>query len=66
MILAFIVAEAEHGGDFFERYLDLLTDPAHWAFEITVTVIVDIIIIGMMIPFIRRAVRRHDEEHHGE
>ena len=60
-----LLLEAGHGTEgFWDKYLELLGDPAHWAFEITVTVIVDLIIIGLLWPLVVRWVKRHDETHH--
>lgn len=43
-----------------ETYLDLVTDWAHWAFELTVEAVTAAVAYG----FGKRAVRRHDEKHH--
>lgn len=47
-----------------ETYLDLLSDPAHWAFELTLMLLFDGLLLGLAWPLVKRAVRRHDERHH--
>ncbi len=48
-----------------EHYLELLTDPAHWAFEITLQVLIDGIVIGVGWKLFRKWHHRHDIEVHG-
>jgi len=47
------------------EYLSLLTDPAHWAFELTLQMIVDGILFTVVAP---RAMKwwheRHDRDNH--
>lgn len=55
-------------GAFIVRYLDLLTDPAHWAFELTVQLFVDGLIIGVLWRFLfrerlRRVIDREHQAH---
>ena len=47
-----------------ETYTELLRDPAHWYFELTLIVIFDIIIGAIAWPFIKQAIRKHDERKH--
>ena len=53
---AHLIAEAEHGhaGGFFEEYVSLLTDPAHIALELTFLVTVDLLLVGLLWPLIKR------------
>lgn len=48
-----------------ETYMELMTDRAHLLFEITLTVIQDVIIGMVLWPLAKRAVRRHDRDVHG-
>ena len=62
------------GGDFWAEYFGLLTDPAHVAFELTMSAIVDLFIIflgykiiwkGYIYPRLRRSIHQElDAEHH--
>lgn len=57
----------EHEGEsFFTRYLELLSDPAHWAFEITLMLLIDGLLLALIArPLMKRWVKRHDREVHG-
>lgn len=60
-----IASEGAHAaGSLWERYVDLITDPAHWMMEGTIIVVIDILLVGVGLPFLKRWVRRHDEQHH--
>lgn len=62
-----------------DEYLHLLQDPAHWMFEITVSIIFDLLVVGLIwqvvikkhiIPKLRKEIhaeidREHDLEHKG-
>lgn len=50
-----------------ETFLSLLGDAAHWEFEIFVTIVFDMIVVGMMWPFIKKHWQHHIEsdEMHG-
>lgn len=55
-------------GALIVRYLDLLTDPAHWLFELTVQLFVDGLVVGILWKFIfrdrlRRVIDREHEVH---
>ncbi len=49
------------------EYLDILTDPAHGLAEVTFTVLVDVLGVGLLWPLVRRLIRREhtiiDAEH---
>lgn len=47
-----------------ETYMDLMTDSAHWAFEITLMVIFDVIIGMIAWPLVKRAILNHDKKAH--
>lgn len=65
-----------HEGGMWERYMSLLTDPAHILFEITISILFDVIIVylgyqlivkKLIIPKLRRDIHRElDAEHHIE
>lgn len=48
-----------------DHYREIMTDPAHLMAEVSLMLIVDVLFMGVMWPFIRRMVRRHDREIHG-
>lgn len=59
-----------HSDNFWDRYFELLTDPAHWLFEITVTLTVDvlvgfIILKKIVIPKVKRALHKEIDKEHG-
>lgn len=49
-----------------ETYMELMKDPSHWAFEITLIIIFDVIIGMIAWPLIKRAVLLHDKKHHNK
>ena len=49
---------------FWHEYLHLITDPAHLALEFTMVIMVDVILLGMAWPLVKRAIRRHDKKFH--
>lgn len=55
----------DHGGDFLGEYTELITDPAHIAFEITIAIIFDLLVLSLLIPMIRKFVKeRLGREHY--
>ena len=48
-----------------ETYIELLRDPAHWAFEITLILIFDVIIGMLAWPLFRKWLAHHDKVKHG-
>jgi hypothetical protein len=69
-MILMLVLEAE-GGPFLHEYWSILTDPAHVAVEITLTILLDVVLLGMLWPLIKgyfnaRLARQHellDKEH---
>ena len=63
--------EEAHGGGFLHEYWSILTDPAHVAVEITLMILLDGLLLGVLWPLIRAYLnhvleRQHaalDEEH---
>lgn len=47
-----------------ETYWELMKDPAHWLFELTLIVIFDVIIGAIAWPFIKRWIKEHDRKKH--
>lgn len=50
-------------GEFWHEYTHLLRDPAHFLYELTLMLVIDGLLIGLLVP---RWIKRHDEEHHAE
>lgn len=46
------------------EYVGLLHDPAHILFELTLMVVIDGVLLGAAVPFVKRAVRKHDTQRH--
>lgn len=47
-----------------ETYMELMTDPAHWFFEITLIVIFDVLLGMILWPFAKKWLKAHDEKKH--
>jgi len=63
----FISLEVHHDeGGFFSQYFGLLTNPAHIAFELTLVVVIDGILLGLLVPTIRRYVNYRLQRQHAE
>lgn len=77
-IVFFADPHAGSGEGFFTEYFELLTNPAHIVFELTLMAIVDGLLIGLLWPLFRRFVdyklrkqheafdREHGIHHHGD
>jgi hypothetical protein len=71
IIVMFIPLEEAHGGGFLHEYWSILTDPAHVSVELTLTLLFDGLLLGVLWPLIRAYFnhvleRQHaklDEEH---
>lgn len=48
-----------------ETYIELLTDPAHIMFELTLMLIFDVLIGMLAWPMFRKWLAAHDLRHHG-
>lgn len=46
-----------------ETFFTLLTDPAHWEFEIFLMIVFDVLIGFFIWPFVRRALVHHKSDH---
>lgn len=55
-----------HTGGVWDEYLDLLTNGAHWMFEVTSDIVVGIILYKPIGYFWNRWHDRHDREHHND
>lgn len=40
--------------EFFEHYMDIMSDPAHLAAEVTLMLLVDVLFLGLVWPFLRK------------
>ena len=51
--------------DFLHHYVEILSDPAHLAVELTLMLLVDVLVLGLLWPWVRRAInKRISAEHH--
>lgn len=55
-----------HGGGFADEYWSLLTDPAHVAVEITLMILLDGLLLGVLWPLIRAYFHHVLERQHAE
>lgn len=51
---------------FIEHYIDILSDPAHLAVELTLMLVVDVLVLGLLWPLIRRFINRKIDRAHAE
>jgi hypothetical protein len=49
---------------FLRHYTEVMTDPAHFAAEITMMLIVDVLFLGLIWPLLRRAIDRRVRARH--
>ena len=73
-----LVLEEVTGQGFLAEYWSILTDSAHLAVEVTITVLLDGVLLGLLWPMIRRFIdqklrrqhevfdREHGIHHHGD
>lgn len=47
-----------------ETFTELVTDPAHWQFEIFTLIVLDGLFLGLAYPLFRRWLKAHDAKHH--
>ena len=47
-----------------ETYLELLKDPNHLMYEITINIVENVLIGALAWPFIKKWIKRHDIKHH--
>lgn len=81
MLTTLLIAAEEHhahGGGFVAEYWEILSNPAHLAVEITLMFLIDVLLLGLLWPLVRRFIdarlhRQHEEfdrehgiEHHGD
>jgi hypothetical protein len=48
--------------EFYDHFMELVTDPAHLAFEVFTTFILEIVILGLLLPLIARRIRREHRQ----
>jgi hypothetical protein len=77
---ALLITEAEHAhaDGFLSEYWEILSNPAHMAVEITLMFLIDVLLLGLLWPLVRRFIdaklrRQHEEfdrehgiHHHGD
>ena len=79
ILMVLLIPLDEHAGDnFFQAYWHILSDPAHVAVEITLTILLDVVLLGMFWPMLKtyvnsRLARQHEQldaehgiTHHGD
>jgi hypothetical protein len=49
-----------------EHFLELLTDPAHLAFEVTVSLLFDVLLLGIILPFLVKYIKRKVNSEHAK
>ncbi|AEV87167.1 hypothetical protein ACWT_6153 [Actinoplanes sp. SE50] len=49
---------------FLHHYTEIMTDPAHFAAEITMMLLVDVLFLGLIWPLLRRAIDRRVQNRH--
>ena len=54
------------GGVVIDEYLHLLRDPAHLLVELTFVLLVDLLLLGVIVPWVRRSIRRDHLEQDAE
>ncbi len=65
-MIATVLAEVAHGhGGYWVELGELVRSPAHWTFDLIVEAV--LFLLGLPFAYLagKRAVRRHDEAHHG-
>ena len=50
----YIPLDAQAGDDWLQRYWHILSDTAHLSVELTMTIVVDVLLLGLLWPAIRR------------
>ena len=50
--------------EFLHHYVEILSDPAHLAVELTLMLLVDVILLGIVWPFVRRHIHRDIRAEH--
>jgi hypothetical protein len=50
--------------EFLHHYREILTDPAHLAVEITLMLLIDVLLLGMIWPLVRRMIDRRVHREH--
>lgn len=62
----FIPFDAQPGDDWFMRYWHILSDTAHLSVELTMTVVVDVLLLGLLWPAIRSYFNRKLAAQHAQ
>ncbi|HVX53663.1 hypothetical protein [Nocardioides sp.] len=67
MLAALLIPLDEHPGDnFFQAYWHILSDPAHCAVEITLTILLDGLLLGLLWPMVKTYVNSRLQRQHAE
>lgn len=62
----FIALDEQPGDNFFQAYWHILSDPAHVAVEITLTILLDGVLLGLLWPMVRTYVNSRLQRQHEE
>jgi hypothetical protein len=54
------------GQGFFKEYWSILSDPAHLAVEVTITLVLDVLLIGTVLPMAKTYVNYRLQRQHAE
>ncbi len=52
--------------DFLHHYYEILSDPAHLAVEVTLMLVVDGLVLGLLWPLFRRLIDHRLDRHHAQ
>lgn len=61
-----LAAEANEHPSVWEAYLEVMSDPGHLLAEMTFVLILDVLLLGVVVPFLHRALKRRLERLHQE
>ena len=51
-------------GEFLHHYTELMSDPAHMAVELTFILLIDGLVLGLILPFVRTSINKRVEAEH--
>ncbi|MCL2542727.1 MAG: hypothetical protein FWE71_09765 [Nocardioidaceae bacterium] len=61
-----IPLDEQPGDNFFQAYWHILSDPAHCAVEVTLTILLDVVMLGMLWPLVKGYVNSRLQRQHAE
>ena len=66
LIYGLISLDEQPGDNFGQAYWHILSDPAHLMVEVTLTILIDVILLGVIWPLVRNFVREQLQRQHAE